>query len=85
LVFNAEVPTTIKPPNEDAQEQAATATLINFQKFRITSSIIRRFLILQQFFGYTGLDEDLRVYPKCLFLRTVDSEVLRNISQKCEP
>ena len=63
-----------------------SGALINYQKFRNISSVIKLF---QSFHNpdklYEGFELDMEVYHHCLYLRNVlDSETLADLSEKCE-
>ena len=58
--------------------------LINFHKHRTTAAIIKRFCSFQDSRRTYPIEQDVNAYSKCLFLRTLDNDTLKELTWEYE-
>ncbi|KAI9260209.1 hypothetical protein BY458DRAFT_534800 [Sporodiniella umbellata] len=94
LVFNSEKPRHLRPNTEKRRIYDANTTkntpacldlpLINFRKYRVIATVIKRVLIFQGLAIRYSFAEDFALKEKCQDLHVLDAAVIRDISSKIQ-
>ncbi|KAK9712782.1 Guanine nucleotide exchange factor lte1 [Basidiobolus ranarum] len=93
LTYNAELPSNVEraTKSSDATTDSTMPSLgqdqpklINFNKHRITASIIKRLLSFQSLCQRYPFRPDVSVFPKCVFIRYFEDSEIRQLSLECE-
>lgn len=95
LVFNAELPTFIAPPAQDEQGETRTDSdaelnsrlsthLVNYNKYRITASIIKHVLAFQVLSRSYSFPTHPDLLQRLQSLQYLDNAEIRSASQQCE-
>ncbi|KAI9300639.1 ras guanine nucleotide exchange factor domain-containing protein [Cunninghamella echinulata] len=98
LVFNSEQPSYLEPSHDhhkiyQAYTKQSTTTispvlvqpLVNFRKYRIIATIIKRILTFQGLATRYSFEQMEPLYTDCLHLDALDTETIRKISMEIEP
>jgi hypothetical protein len=97
LVFNSEQPPYLEPNHAHHKiykEQTASSQanlspvlkqpLVNFRKYRITATVIKRVLTFQNLARRYAFDLDDALYERCLLLDPLDADTVRRLSHAIE-
>ncbi|RCI03947.1 Guanine nucleotide exchange factor lte1 [Rhizopus stolonifer] len=94
LVFNSEKPRYLKPNSEKRKIYDANATkniplcleqpLVNFRKYRVIATVIKRVLIFQGLAIRYSFDQDPSLKDQCRNLNVLDANVIRELSAKLQ-
>ncbi|KAI8337889.1 hypothetical protein BC941DRAFT_501889 [Chlamydoabsidia padenii] len=95
LVFNSEQPPYLEPNHAHHKiykEQTQThhlspvlkQPLVNFRKYRITATVIKRVLTFQNLARRYAFDVDDELYERCLLLDPLDADTVRRLSYAIE-
>ncbi|KAI8373637.1 hypothetical protein EDC96DRAFT_499026 [Choanephora cucurbitarum] len=94
LVFNSEKPRYLKPNLESQKIYSANNTrrlpdclnqpLVNFRKYRVVATVIKRVLTFQRLAIRYSFDEDGYLLEKCKNLEVLDAATIRELSMALE-
>lgn len=94
LVFNSEKPRHLKPNLENQRIYKANTTrnmppcldqpMVNFRKYRVIATVIKRVLIFQGLAMRYSFDEEPDLKDKCKNLQVLDAAVIRELSAQIQ-
>ncbi|KAI8099513.1 ras guanine nucleotide exchange factor domain-containing protein [Halteromyces radiatus] len=96
LVFNSEQPSYLEPSHDHHKiyqsytKQSTTSPLlrqplVNFRKYRIIATIIKRILTFQDLASRYSFEQLDPLYTSCLHLDALDTDTIRQLSLTIEP